>query len=413
MQYDPGKRTQVDIPKKADVLGDMYLEIRLPSVPGLPTGSTWGPCVGYTLLRRTRLLLNDQEIHNIERLWLDLYDRLNVRAGHSSGLDQMVGRTPLPMNSDHILYVPLRFLTCRPGVSRAPLPLQAIANASLKLDIEWERPEVLSDPTITVLQNEITSLESIKASNVLEKDSLLVQLGLLQLQQSPDSAEVASVVAQIASVDSSTASAQEQINQKNAIIAVLSQDPGIQVSVLVEYTELEDPEKSGMLKGGQLAFESVIDSDATNYYIDSDGDIRDVNTVNVNLGNVRFAVKGLVWVAYDETGPLFTYLQQPLSTAVVTFNKQHRLEPKDSMYYELVQQYQHTRNCSLGPPSIYSFALDMSSRLNWGTADFAGLSEASLQASVRPGMPRFKIKVFSVYYNFLDISSFSGRVLYV
>ena len=206
---------------------------------------------------------------------------------------------------------------------------------------------------------------------------------------------------------------QGEINEKNATIALLSRDPGIQVSVLAEYTELEDPEKSRMLGGGQLAFESVIDSDATNYYIDSDGDIRDVSTVSVNLGNVRYAVKGLVWVAYEEAGPLFTYLQQPLSTAVVTFNKQRRLEPQDSMYYELVQQYRHTRNCALGPPSVYSFALDMSSRLNWGTANFAGLSEASLQASVRPGMPRFKLKVFSLYYNFLDISSFSGKVLYV
>jgi hypothetical protein len=133
IQYDPGKRTQLEIPKNGDILGDMYLEVRIPAITGIPADVLnpllWGKCLGYTLFRRVRFLLNDQEVHNIERLWYDLYDILNVREGHRTGVEDMVGRKPLPMNSSHLLYIPLRFLTCRPGVSRAPLPLQALSNA--------------------------------------------------------------------------------------------------------------------------------------------------------------------------------------------------------------------------------------------------------------------------------------------
>lgn len=338
MTYAPGVRTQVDIPKSGDMLADMYLQITLPAVPAAPSGSRWAKLAAYTLLRRVRLLLNDQELHNIERLWYDIQDTLYASAGHAKGLDAMVGRTPLSMNKPHVLYVPLRTMTCRKGASRPTLPLQAIPRASLKLDIEWETPDKLS----------------------------------------PHFAA--------GTVD---------------------------VKVLVDYVELEEPEKSRVIQGTTLAFESVIDSDGLNYYIDSDGLVRDTPTIKVNLGNVRFAVKYLVWVAYEENGQLFTYLQNPLDKTVLTCNNQERFEPRPSNYFSIIQKYQHTANARDGPLGVYSFAFDATSRYPSGVADFGAMSQVGLQADVAPGSPRFKLKVFSVYYNFLEIGGFSGKVVFV
>ena len=344
MDYAPGKRSQVDIPKSGDLLADMTLQITLPAVSG--TGY-WSPSVGYTFLRRVRLLINDAEVHNYERLWYDLYDHLYTSSGHQSGLAQMVGRAPLALNKQHILHVPLRMLTGRKGASRPPLPLQAIPRASLKLDIDWETPGALTR------QSDGTTL--------------------------------------------------------------LTADPGIKVKVLCDYVELEDPEKTKALRGTTLAFESVIDSDATSYYTDSDGFIRDSLAIKVNLGNVRFAVKLLVWVAYNESGAsgLFQYLSKPLDKIFVTFNNQDRLFPRPAGYFDTIQKYQHCARSEPGAPAVYSFALNATSRYPTGTADFGALSSATLQGNIVPGNPRFKLKVFSVYYNFLEIKGGTAKLVFV
>ena len=340
IDYVPGKRVQVDIPKSGDALLDMYLEITVPAIPGAPPGAEWTSPLGYAIFKRVRLLLNDQEIHNFERLWYDVRDKISTSSGSLKGLGSMIGKNA-SLTKPHILHVPLRFLTCSRGISRAPLPLQAIPRASLKLDIEWDKPEKLSEYTPT--------------------------------------------------------------------------DPGIDVRVLVDYIELEDPEKSKILQGTTLAFESVIDSDALSYYIDSDGLLLDTPSIKVNLGNVRFAVKMLAWVAYQEDAgtPLFTYLSNPLQNINVTFNNQDRFDMRPKEYFEILQKYQHTAQCTLGPPGVYSFAFDATSRYPSGVADFGALSQVFLNGTVAPGNPRFKLKVFSVYYNFLQIGESSGKVIFV
>jgi hypothetical protein len=337
MDYTPGKRSTVDIPKSGDLLADVTLQITLPALPGPAT--TWCASVGYAMLRRVRLVLNDQEIHNIERLWYDIYDSLYTSAGHAAGLRAMVGRAPLPTDRKHVLFVPLRLLTCRKGASRPPLPLQAIPRSTFRLDIEFEDPSVLC--------------------------------------------------------------------------AALKDDPGIQVRVLCDLVELEEPEKTRVIRPHTLAFESVIDSDALSYYMDSDGIVRDKTAVKVNLGNVRFAVKMLAWVAYVENGALFTYIPRPIDQISVTFNNQDRLVPRPADYFHTIQKYQHCAASDGAPPGVYSFALNATSRYPSGTADFGALSAAALQADVVPGAPRFKLKVFSVYYNFLEFGGSSGKVAFV
>ena len=338
MDYTPGKRVQVDIPKNGDALLEMYLEITIPRIPGAPSGARWTSPLGYTIFKRVRLLLNDQEIHNFERLWYDIRDKISVSSGHARGLESMIGKN-LSMAKAHVLHVPLRFLTCGRGVSRAPLPLQAIPRASLKLDIEWEDTLVLSQYTPT--------------------------------------------------------------------------NPGITVTVLADYVELEEPERTKLLKGGTLAFESAIDSDGLSYSIDSEGVVRDLPNIRVNLGNVRFAVKALVWVAYSESGTLFTYLEKPLTNATISFNNQERIVARPAEYFDVIQQYQHCARSDPGAPAVYSFAFDATSRMASGVADFGALAEVSLKGAVEPGNPRFKLKVFSLYYNFVEIGATSAKVVFV
>ena len=123
----------------------------------------------------------------------------------------------------------------------------------------------------------------------------------------------------------------------------------------------------------------------------------------------------LVWVAYTEIagGPLFTYLPNALGRIALLFNNQERMAPRPAAYYAAVQPYQHCTRSPLAGPGVYSFALNATSRRASGTADFGALSSSVLVAEVLPTAPRFKLKVFSVYYNFLEIQGASGRLLLV
>jgi hypothetical protein len=341
MPYTPGKRSQIDVPKAGDLLADVYLEITLPAVG---VGKTWNACVGYLVMRRVRLILDQHEIHNIERLWYDIYDALHTAAGHEAGLARMVGREPLDASVARTLHIPLRFMTCGKGTSRAPLPLYA--RTDLKLDIEFETPDVL--------------MPGFSGS--------------------------------------------------------------IGVAAVFEFVGLDDRDAAYFKKGVTLACESVIDSDGLNYKIDSDADVRTIPMVRVNLGNVRFAVKALVWVAYVD-GTYFTYLDGALGTVVINFNGQQRIAPRRSGYFGAAgpQRYVHFTKTARAADGIgvYAFALNASSRKPSGAADLGALTEASLHAEVAAAAAssspevKFKVKVFSVYYNFVEITPTQTRLVYM
>jgi hypothetical protein len=320
----PGQRTSVDIPKSGDILGEIFLRVVLP-----PAQGTWKKCIGYTLFRRVRLILDGQEIHNYERLWYDIRDALYES---KPGYDAMVGRTPVPASSARELLIPLRFLTENLG-----FPLAAIPRASLKVDIEWELASKVSDAPIGTIETQL----------------------------------------------------------------------------LIDYYDLENPERSKLTQGTALAFESAIDSDALSYTIDSGGQVQDTPVIKVNLGNARFAVKFVAWVAYDETGPLFTYLDRPLKDVALKFNNQDRISERPADYFTVVQKYQHFSRCFPEAPGVYSFSHEATAKLPSGVADFGSLAKVYLQASVVPGNPRFKLKVFSLYYNFLNITNGTGHLIYV
>ena len=138
-----GRRNRVRVPKSGDALADVVLEIRLPvlrDAAGAPVlDATWADRVGYVLLRRVRLLIDDLVIHDQERLWYDMSDKLFARAGHVAALDEMLGSPGLSVSREHVVHVPLKFLCCKAHHERrGMLPLLAMHLSTVCVDIEAE-----------------------------------------------------------------------------------------------------------------------------------------------------------------------------------------------------------------------------------------------------------------------------------
>jgi hypothetical protein len=133
-----GGTVRVNIPTVGDLLSDVVLELRLPALPWL--GGHWVRNIGYVILRRARLFVNETLLHDQERLWYDIYDKMFCSEAHLAGLHELLAADrDLPTGQPHSLLVPLKFMCCAPGTRRQQyLPLIALPGASVQVELEFE-----------------------------------------------------------------------------------------------------------------------------------------------------------------------------------------------------------------------------------------------------------------------------------
>lgn len=124
--------------------------LRVPLPPGsaaavavTPSGfvtrnDTWESPLAHVLLRRVRLVVDELVVHDQERLWYDLCDRLALREGHARGKAEMLG-TGLSLAEPHVVLLPLRFMCCSgTQTPRAYFPTVLVPNSLVRVDLELE-----------------------------------------------------------------------------------------------------------------------------------------------------------------------------------------------------------------------------------------------------------------------------------
>ena len=348
--FQMGAELTLELPRRGDALGDVTVEIELPV---LGAGARWVPSVARVLLRRARLLVDDTVVHDHERLWYDVSDKLFGAAGHAAGMREMLGGAAgglpglpgLDASVPHTLYAPLKFLCCRSHHDRqAWLPLAAAPGSRVTVQFETE-----------TLANCCTGYSP---------------------PAGPSGGAPAAVTAR----------------------------------VLYDVVFLGDDERRAMLaKPMTIIFENVQDMDAVNYklYAPSDAsstaDVR-VPSTTIDLSELNHNVKLLAWVAYAEQYASFFEYVDAVKSAVLLIGSQPRFAERPGTYFELAQPYAHCRRCAADHVGAYSFALDASSRQPAGSVNFASLAKPALRVTLRPGLAdRVKVKVFALGYNFLVV----------
>ena len=140
---DFGKKSQVTIARNGDLISAMHLEIKLPQLKQVQSGSTyvsWTNGIGNALIKSVSIEIGGQEIDKHYGEWLDIWGELNVKKEHRDAYDAMVGNRYVSDDSDPqdatalhplTLYVPLRFWFNR-NIGLA-LPLIALQNHEVKL----------------------------------------------------------------------------------------------------------------------------------------------------------------------------------------------------------------------------------------------------------------------------------------
>jgi hypothetical protein len=158
-----GTKQSAVISRHADLLYSTYVELVLPyyATDGTTVASWNNPAarLGYNLIRYAELEIGGQLIDRLYGEWLYLWDALSQPYDKSAGLRQMVGMgqdngaitlgDPQQCNVGsgkpalpNVCYVPLYFFfTKNPG---AALPLIALQYHEVKINLLWNKPELIS-----------------------------------------------------------------------------------------------------------------------------------------------------------------------------------------------------------------------------------------------------------------------------
>lgn len=344
-----GTTTSITVQRRGDMLGDMVLEVRLPNL-GI-AGGRWVDAVGYVLMQRVRLSVDDVVIHDQERLWYDLSDRLFLPQGRKAAIDAMIGRGEvLGTDREHIVFLPFKFFCCRDHhATQQFLPLAALmARSALVLDFE--------------------------------------------------AAALADLVSLPAGIAAPAGPA--------ALGAKLLAD-----QVFVD----QDEQRAAWQRPGLLMVENCQDVDALNYQFDDTGSFAlksvtlDLRELNLPVRSLVFVVYD---ENATQTKRYFEYVDV-IESATLLIGATQRFSPRTGAYFSLVQTYQHAARCASDRVHMYSFALDASQRQPCGALNFAVVDAPTMRLELSPAPGRnLKVKAFAQCINWLATERGSLALLF-
>jgi len=162
-QANWGTKHSAVLSRHADLLYSTYLEVQLPYYAENSTtvAALWNNekgRLGYNLIRYVELEIGGQLIDRLYGEWLYLWDLLSSDYNTGKKLYQMVGggftagatalSNPVQCGNSgkpaapNVLYIPLYFFyTKNPG---AALPLIALQYHEVKINVQWNKPELIS-----------------------------------------------------------------------------------------------------------------------------------------------------------------------------------------------------------------------------------------------------------------------------
>jgi hypothetical protein len=145
-QPDFGRRITCLLPRKGDLLGPLWLEIKLPAIVDALTGNplSYTNSTAHALIQEISFEIGSQEIDKQTGEWMEMWSNYTVQADKREGWNMMIGKTSgasqgnssssiVNLYGPLSLYLPLRFWFCKnPGLY---LPLLAIQYHPIRINI--------------------------------------------------------------------------------------------------------------------------------------------------------------------------------------------------------------------------------------------------------------------------------------
>jgi hypothetical protein len=128
---DFGRRISCVVPRKAELLSSLFLEVDLPVIPTGPNGEQyfWVNDIGHALIEDVSIEIGEKEIDKHLGAWMQIWSELTTPAEKRDALNQMIGHYndyPPATPTAQRLVIPLRFWFCNNiGLALPLIALQA------------------------------------------------------------------------------------------------------------------------------------------------------------------------------------------------------------------------------------------------------------------------------------------------
>lgn len=170
-----GQRVTCVVPRYADLLGQVYLDVTLPRLTltdGTPV--SYVNAIGHALIQEVSLEIGEQEIDRQTGEWMEIWTQFATSASQRDALNAMIGRAdgfsapdfiPGPASEGLRLHIPLQFFFCQDN--GLALPLIALQYHPVRINLKlaplqglfWS-PDLVTDISgcLQVAPAEITNM---------------------------------------------------------------------------------------------------------------------------------------------------------------------------------------------------------------------------------------------------------------
>jgi hypothetical protein len=418
-----GRRNRTDIPRAGDCLGGITLEIRLPAIPGAAPGDTWVPSIGYALLRRVRVWLNDVVISDAERLWYDIHDRLFVTRGREA-LGAMIGARPLPLTQAHTLHVPLQ-LPFSPTNWFPTVALGAGTRMTLDIDAEAFAACIRPVPRVDAASGDLRRavyIEPTAVRVVLAPSSVarVLRLWTADGQVAAQRTVPPDLTAVTLALSSSSPWSAATARCGAAVLPVVAETLGfpgrpaeLDVRCLFETAFLDAPERFGILQARTLwSFDAALDMETKTYAetIGADGRAGRVARASaaIDLSELNHPVRALAWVVYDDDVPrFFEYHVDALESCRLWANNHELLPRLPGAHFQLLTKVARAGVVAPARDGVHflSFAMHPGALQPSGSLGFDKAKQPFLEVAIAPAFrAKATIKVFALVRRVLAIA---------
>ena len=362
-----GQTCTFDIPITADLLQGIGIQLTLPSFLRVhPQLDTWKPDIGHVLIRRAKIMIDELVIADHERLWFDIRKKVTSREDSSKrrAIDAMIGHDPMPIHAAahaHTLTFPLDL----PVSTATPFPmvvLQGAARHVMTLQLELEQLEACLNVS-----------SAARDPDAVFESTLFVSSTMFVVHMRDPVDDFRDVVVTIGddtltfTLDPNQMSLTVDASPYDPALPVLVTSGGVSryvlapggkpvetyktldVTALYDVVFLDTEERHVFLRSvNHYMYETVLDQEAKTYRenVSTDGSIQRVNIpiVKIDLSEINFPVRYLVWVAYNDdfSGQFFVYHDWIDSTKFVLQNTEIISNPND--YFQTVTRYRAGAN---------------------------------------------------------------------
>lgn len=433
-----GSKNVMEIPLSADALGGTTLEIRLPQIPTAAAEDVWVPSVGYALLRRVRVYVNETMIVDQERLWYDLSDKLFLAPARRAAREEMVSAGSL--TQPHILHVPLQL----PWSQQHFFPLVALPGVRMTLEIDTEAfqncillsQEARVDATEGTIKNAVYNL--LASTQTVATITLFAQASPVTVSIMNPSKTITLATTTVSAGTTSISLGFQSAVPPEGLVAVCGVStrrivapspafPGsvqeVQAVALFDNAILDVTERHQLLRSKMAwTFDTQVDMESKTYKesVSVDGIIDRVYlpSVKVDLSEVNYPVRGLVWVVYEELfgpGTYFQYMPAAMESCQLFCNNQELTLKMPAKHFALATAYTAGGkvSCRTDGIHLHTFSLDLTSPHSNGSLGFNKAKQPYLEATLSSAVigTQSVVKVFALVRRALVL--YKGSVQFI